>query len=140
MKQVTISIIAVDDNKSDLALLSDALQEAGIDNFKLFSFAEPFLVEVKSEECAVVIIDHLLEQQQGFDIMKQVQQVAPKTYIIILSGYGDVYEFVNYANGGAHKFVLKGENNYLQKLIGFVKEGVEFQRKLLALKEHIQEL
>lgn len=137
---ILVNILVVDDNKGDLELLGTAMRDANIENYHLFAFPESFLTAVAQSIPAVCIIDHQLGGIMGLEVMKSVLQIAPHSFIIILSGFGDIYEFMHYANDGADRFVLKGEIDYLQKLIGFVNEGIEDQKKYLSLKEGIQKL
>jgi len=140
MNEILVNIIAVDDNEGDLQLLKNALTDDGIINYKLFTDAEKFLEEVEKNECPVCIIDHLLGSQTGYEIMLKVKSIAAHSFIIILSGYGDVYEFTQYANAKADRFVLKNEPLYIKKLLSFVTEGIRYQLNYLTLKQGIKSL
>lgn len=124
--QETLNIVTMvlDDDMMILELIEASLKENGIDNYKLFYSDADFIGEL-SENMHILVIDHHLNSAvDGLDVMKVAIRKNPSVFAIAMSGNYDSRIVVEYLNAGCNRFVLKNEDNYLDQLVKFVREGI----------------
>jgi DNA-binding NtrC family response regulator len=99
-------ILAIDDEPAMTELLSTLLGQAGYDVETAASGAagrERF--EVWRTD--VAIVDLLLPDADGLELLKQFRQVEPDAEVIVLSGHATVPKAVEAMRAGAHSFMEK---------------------------------
>lgn len=117
-------ILVLDDNEDDLALIGHHFKKHGIVDFKLFNNPEPFLQEI-NEEVIIVIIDHYLSSiKTGLDVMKEVVDMNPVCYPIVVSGSNDPNIILDYCNNDVFRYVLKStDQKYLDTIVINIRQA-----------------
>lgn len=107
-------ILCVDDEASILESL-ERLLKSQFEVLKSLSTSDALDVLDAHPDCAIVLSDYRMPNQNGVDFLREVRQLHPLTARAILSGQIDlkqVSEAINH--GDIHKFFLKPwENEYL---------------------------
>jgi FixJ family two-component response regulator len=121
---LNIVTLILDDDKMVLELIEGSLKDNGITNYKLF-YSDADFIDHLSENMNILVIDHHLSAPvSGLDVMKAAIKKNPSVFAIVMSGNYDSRVVVEYLNAGANRFILKNEDDYLEQLIKFVKEGI----------------
>ena len=115
-------ILVLDDNIDDLELIGHHFKKHGIDNVKLFDNPDLFLKEI-DEDVITVVLDHQMGMKTGLEVMKEVIDLNPVCFIIILSGNNDPHIILKYLNNDAFRYVLKSENDYLDQVVFYVRQA-----------------
>ncbi len=130
-----ILTIALDDDADDLFLIGKCFNEAGIEDFSLFSETKDFLKNLTKDVRIVIIDHHLNGQQTCVEVMQKVkdndralEKLIP-TKIIIISGQNrpDLMKF--YSTAGAD-YLNKNEEGFYDMLVHFVQKNyadIEFK-------------
>lgn len=122
---LNIVTLILDDDSMILELIEAALKDNGITNYHLFHSDVDFLEQL-SENMHILVIDHHLNATiDGLTVMKAAIKKNPSVFAIAMSGNYDSRIVVEYLNAGCNRFILKNEDNYLEQLIKFVREGIK---------------
>jgi DNA-binding NtrC family response regulator len=121
------SILVVDD-EADIRenleiLLTDAnyqvtLAENGIEGLRKFE-AEPF---------DMVLLDVMMPDKNGLEVLKEIHQVSPETAVIMITAFGTIENAVSAIKAGATDYITKPWDN--EKLLLDIRNGIQ-QRRLL---------
>lgn len=124
------AILAVDDDRDTLFLISKHFEANGIDNFHLFDTKEEFLY-LFNEKVDIAIIDHYLNGEDvGYKIMQQIFELNKKNKaltackVIIISGQQDPKMIAYYLNNGAFRYLDKNKSDFYESLVTYVKIAV----------------
>lgn len=124
-------ILVLDDNIDDLELIGHHFRKNGIVDFKLFDNDKEFLKEI-NEEVIIVIIDHQIGSlKTGLNVMKDVIDINPVCYPIVVSGNDDPHIIMEYLNSDAFRYVLKNDDNYLNTILVFVRQAEDRINKIV---------
>ncbi len=63
--------------------------------------------KAKQQDYDVVILDLVLMQGRGFDVLKEIKELRPKTPVIMLSGRGSEKDFEEGMAKGAYDYLVK---------------------------------
>lgn len=103
-KNNSLSILIVEDDSIYQELLRDALshyrlsfEESGIEAIKTFDKVQP----------DIVLLDIVLEDMSGHDVLKMLMVKNPNAYIIMLSGNSDDTNISAAVSNGAKGFLAK---------------------------------
>ena len=139
-----ISILAIDDNPSDLDLLRRYLKEArGIRvefaGFTSFSSARAALAARRPD---VVILDYLLGVDTGLEVLAAVRRAGNDTPIIVLTGRGDEQVAADSIKAGADDYLSKEQmdSGALKRSIRYVLRRQQARReaeKARLLEHHL---
>lgn len=141
MQRLNIATLVLDDDKDILMFIEEALEDNHITNYKLFHEDVSFLEQI-TENMHILVIDHHLNSGlTGLDVMERAIRKNPNVFVIAMSGTGDPELIAAYLNGGCNRFILKSHRDYLDKLVKYIKEGINrfvrdmefFRRQELAL-------
>ena len=134
MASETLTALLVEDNPSDVALLTELLQDGDakswqITNFKRLSQA---LAELQSKEFDVILLDLSLPDSQGVDTVVQVYNVVPHIPIVVLTGLPDKNLALQAVAKGAQDYLVKGQISpeLLVKTIEYAIERSQIVSKL----------
>lgn len=120
------SILVVDDEsaiRENLELLlSDAnykvtLAENGADGLR----------KIESEFFDLVLLDVMMPDKNGLDVLREIHQSCPETAIIMITAFGTIENAVSAIKAGAADYVTKPWDN--EKLLLDIRNGIQ-QRKL----------
>lgn len=117
---MVLSLLAVDDDPLSLDLVRDALGSMGLRILTAANGAEARVV-LAEERPQIVLLDLMLPDVSGLELLEEITQSAPGTDVILLTGH--------YTPESAVEAVRKGASDYLTKPV-----------KIAALRARIKEL
>jgi DNA-binding NtrC family response regulator len=79
-------ILLIDDEKVILEVVGDDLKEAGFGVVQANNGAEG-LLQFKAGEFDLVISDLMMDETDGFGVLRGIKRISPETPVIIITGY-----------------------------------------------------
>jgi len=101
-----INILIVDDEKSMRRTLSIALKEQGYEIDEAASGKEA-LEFINNEVYDICIIDLVLGDIDGIELLRKIKEVAPLTEVLLMSAHGTIPKAVEAMKEGAFEFIVK---------------------------------
>jgi DNA-binding NtrC family response regulator len=120
------SILVVDDESAIRENLELLLSDA---NYKV-TLAEngmEGLRKVESEVFDLVLLDVMMPDKNGLEVLKEIHESSPETAIIMITAFGTIENAVSAIKAGAADYVTKPWDN--EKLLLDIRNGIQ-QRKL----------
>ncbi|HFA60142.1 MAG TPA: response regulator, partial [Rhodospirillales bacterium] len=102
-------VLLVEDNLADARLTRELMAEAGGFEVRWASRLAPALESLAREPFDVVLLDLLLPDGIGMEVVERVRAAAPETPVVVLSGLGEDDLAL------ARRAVLRGAQDYLPK-------------------------
>ena len=104
------SLIIIDDETSLLLVLQEYLEQHGL---KVFTYeAIPDLEnELKEKEPHAILLDILMPQVSGIDILKKIKMINQKIPVIMMTGFADEEKRIESLRNGAYALLTKPFNN-----------------------------
>ena len=111
MTQTPLTILLIEDNPADARLLQIALVEVGARSTKLIHVERltDARQRLQTEAVNVILLDLTLPDGQGAHAVRTLQEYAPHTPIIVLTGRSDEETITQVLAAGAQGFLVKGE-------------------------------
>lgn len=100
------SVLIIDDEKVIRDSFSYILQKEGIEVTTAENGIEA-LPKIHSQHFDIVLTDMMMPQMNGLEILKAVKKIKPATFVIIITGYGDINTSIEAMRYGADDFLLK---------------------------------
>ena len=132
-------ILVVDDDANLRRTLADILRMKGYHGRVAGSGAEAAAI-VAQEPVALALIDLMLPDMSGLDVMEQVKAVSPQTEAIILTGHASLDTAIEATRRGAFCYMLKPYQ--MDDLLLNVRHGVDrqqAQREIRRLSEALRQ-
>ena len=130
-------ILIVDDDK----ILSEHLK-AGLadENYQIVAVSKgSAAIELaKAESFNLAILDLVLPDIQGIDLMRALNQLAPHTNFIVLTGYATISSAIEALKVGAYDYLIKPFDLDHLKLV--IRRGLEKQRLTLKNLDLLEKL
>ncbi len=101
-----MSLLVVDDDKPFLNRFCRAMQQRGFDVRMAESVADG-LSEIRASAPAYAVIDMRLEDGNGLDVVKMLNEQRPDSRVIVLTGYGNITTAVAAVKMGAVDYLAK---------------------------------
>lgn len=120
------SILVVDDESAIRENLELLLSDA---NYKV-TLAEngtEGLRKIESEVFDLVLLDVMMPDKNGLEVLKEIHESSPETAIIMITAFGTIENAVSAIKAGAADYVTKPWDN--EKLLLDIRNGIQ-QRKL----------
>lgn len=134
MDDYPITVLLVEDNLADVALLTELLQDADLEYWQIthakrLSIALEYLQNTTFD---VILLDLSLPDSQGLDTIVQVQSRVPHLPIIVLTGLQDKRIALQAVAQGAQDYLVKGEvsSELLLKTVGYARERIQILQRL----------
>jgi two-component system, cell cycle response regulator len=104
------TLIIIDDETSLLSVLQEYLEQQGL---RVFTYETiPDLEnELKEKEPQAVLLDILMPQVSGIDILKKIKLINNKIPVIMMTGFADNNKRVESLRSGAYALLTKPFNN-----------------------------
>ncbi len=136
MTDLSIRVLLVEDNPTDVLLLREALAEVRLAHFELsdvaqLSAAGRYLSQVAVD---VILLDLRLPDSQGLDTLLKLRQQTPRTPIVVLTGLADEELGLKALQSGAQDYLVKGQVDG-QGLARAIRYAIERERSEEALRE-----
>lgn len=114
MKTPKLTIFLVEDNDLDSMFLDYKLRETLV-NYNLVTFRT-------GEECIrnlhmepdLVILDYMLADSNGLQVLKQIKAVNENTPVVLISHQREVEVVVEAFHEGAADYIIKGSNAHIK--------------------------
>ncbi len=103
-------VMIVDDERELGKILATLLRERG-HNPLCFSSAEPALASVFEQRPDIVLLDLMLGDTDGMEVLRRLQSSAPGIPVIMMTAYGNVQASVTAMKLGAVDFITKPFKN-----------------------------
>jgi FixJ family two-component response regulator len=122
----TKEVFVVDDDASVCDALSLALRSEG---FAVESFrnARAFMDVIRHRSPAAVVLDVMLPDQSGLDILRLLKSEAYPAPVVLISGHGDIPMAVEGIKLGAYDFIEKPFS--MDALLNQVKSAISVQAR-----------
>ena len=104
-----MSVLVVDDNAQNLALLKAAIERAGLPNVVTEADARAVSVRLAEQSPDLVVLDLHMPGADGHQILAQIREYAAESYLPVLIMTGDVSAESRYRalRNGAQDFLVK---------------------------------
>ena len=106
MSSNPIKVAIVDDEQDILEMIEKFLKRGG--NFEVTSFTNPLnALSTISDRYDVVLLDIMLPQMNGLDVLKELRTKYPKLKVIMMTAYSTLDKVLNSHREGAIHYVMK---------------------------------
>lgn len=103
-------ILVVDDEPDIIESLRALLESARYEIVAAAS-AKECLAAIDREDCDLVLLDLMLPDRPGLDVLRDLRKVDPTLPVIMLTAYGSIEAAVEATRSGAANFLTKPWNN-----------------------------
>ncbi len=107
----SLTLLVIDDERQNLALIESVLQQPGLDILTTAS-AEGGVALFRERRPEIVLLDLMMPNVSGMDLLEQIVAIDPRTEVILMTGY--------YAAESAVEAIHKGAADYLTKPLNIV--------------------
>jgi len=128
-----MKILIIDDDEQIVESLIEALQEEGLTFDSAFSGNEA-VEKIREGQFDLVLLDLVLPERNGIEILKEVKASSLKTEFIMITGFGKIETAIDAMKHGACEYLTKPVN--LQELRFLIKRI----RERFKLKEENRKL
>ena len=116
------SILIVDDDRSILRTFTRILQRAGF-NTETAENGKEALVKIQTKNYDIALIDVILGDSNGLDLLPRIQETSPKTIKIVMTGADTSEKKDEACRNGADAFLTKPVDPVI--LLGIFEERLE---------------
>jgi len=116
------SILIVDDDRSILRTFTRILQRAGF-NTETAENGKEALVKIQTKNYDIALIDVILGDSNGLDLLPRIQETSPKTIKIVMTGADTSEKKDEACRNGADAFLTKPVDPVV--LLGIFEERLE---------------
>ncbi|MFB9755345.1 sigma-54-dependent transcriptional regulator [Paenibacillus hodogayensis] len=137
MMAYSFGVLTVDDEESLCRIISRKLQKSGFRTFES-STGQDALQIIQKEDIDVVILDYMLPDLTGIQLLQQIKSDYPHVEVIMLTAYGNVENAVHAMRLGAFDYLNKpSELELIKDLVGKACESKRLQLENRELKEQL---
>jgi DNA-binding NtrC family response regulator len=125
-----MKLAIVDDEYPTLEIMRDNLKPTGFIT-DIYDSPLKALDAIETEEYDVIITDFKMPEMNGIEFLKEIKKTGQNVYVIIITGYADIYNTMEAVNNGAYAFFRKPLNfpKFLQTLYNIEKQITENHEK-----------
>jgi DNA-binding NarL/FixJ family response regulator len=102
-----ITCVIADDHPAMLTAIADTLERSGIEIVGRASDGEEALAQIEAQQPRVAVVDVRMPRLSGIEVAQKAVTVAPNTFIVFYTAYGDRALLSEALDVGARGFVLK---------------------------------
>jgi len=137
------NLLLVDDDKICQEKIKDDLSNANW-NINIASNASEALKLIKENNFALILLDVVLPDEDGLNLIPKINQISPHTLIIVQTAYPTIDRAVRAIQLGAYDFIIKPFSNNVSHIINkaysYWQSKYENSLLLEELKKRIFEL
>ena len=122
------AVLVVEDDPNMQTMLRHWLLEEVLVPYEARTLADGFKM-IAEREYAIVIVDIVLPDGNGLDLIKKLTLLRPQTRTIAITGHVDFEEEVVRKESGANDFLVKGKFS-MQDLRTAIDQGIDYYVKL----------
>lgn len=100
------TILIVEDEKDMQFLLSNILKDEGYKSI-IVGNGKRAIQEVKKEKIDVILLDIMLPEMDGMEVLEKIKEIDENLSIIMLTAYGDIRDAVKAMKIGAFDYITK---------------------------------
>ena len=123
MKQTCKSVLVVDDDRAILRTFTRILQRAGFLTETADNGREA-LEKIQTRSYDVALIDMILGDSNGLDLLPKIEEISPKTVKIIITGADSAEKRDEACKNGADVYLTKPVNP--ETLLNVFQEKLKF--------------
>ena len=131
---MTEKVLLVDDELDFLDTLSERMRARGMDVSTTTS-AEEALKKVDAESYDAIVLDLMMPEMDGLELLKAIKKKRPELQVILLTGYATVGKGIEAMKFGAVDFLEKPAD--LKVLTEKIKEAQA--HKMLIVEKQVEE-
>ena len=130
----TIQVLIIDDEVHFTEELKEYLVHQGMEAVETHTAAQG-LETLKKHPFDLLILDVLLPDQNGIEVLKQVKKNYPDTEVIIISAHGDMDTVIHAMRFGAIDYLRKPFRHVdIQISISRIQKFINLQRRMKAIE------
>lgn len=134
MKTVNeLKIFVVDDDEFCLSLYEQQIYSLGYTDVSTFKNGNE-CIESLSFKPDIILLDHGMENFNGYEVLKKIKKVNPDIYVVILSGQEDLALISDALHFGAFDFIVKSNKDIVN--IQSVFEKIEAAKRRVKKINH----
>lgn len=130
-----LSILIVDDEKSQRKLLSDFLRSEGYTVTEAEN-GEKAIKTVSTGHVDLILLDYKMPGMDGVQVLKEVKRINPEIDVVIITAYGTIETAVEAIKAGAIDYITKPVE--LDEVLLIISRVIERQ-KLIRENERLKE-
>ena len=129
---MTDPLLLIEDTPS-LQLIYESLLKSSGHTVHVEGTAEGGLSAFQQLKPRVVLLDLMLPDGDGLDVMAKMLALAPGTTVIVITANGSINQAMAAVRGGAHEFLIKPFNN--ERFLSIVEKALKSQGYALPAPE-----
>lgn len=102
-------ILIVEDDKFLNKLLALRLKKEGAEVVSVYNGSQA-LEEIKKNNFNLIVLDLILPQKDGFEVLAEIQEIRAGIPIVVLSNLGQEADIENVLKFGVKDFIVKVDN------------------------------
>lgn len=125
---MTKQLLLIEETTSLQTAYQSALNEAGY-RLRICRSGAEGLIAFQEMRPSVVLLDLMLPDRDGLEVMREVLAIAPETRVIVITATGAINRAVEAMRAGAHEFLLKpfNEQCFLAAIRNASRQDAEIQ-------------
>jgi two-component system chemotaxis response regulator CheY len=137
MNKSDIKILIVDDVSELRAFLTGCLKQLGFTNVSQAKDGINAMQQLKKTPRNIVFLDIEMPKQNGIETLKEIHELNPDTFVIMLSCHSSLENVKEAISSGASGFIVKpfSSDKVKESLLHFTKNYVKKRREEVAKKE-----
>ncbi len=109
LRKHELTVMVVDDNRSDLTVALRALERYGITRTLTAQTGEAALELMDSRDVDIAIVDHILPHMNGLELLQLIRRNHPKTVVMMMTGARDERVAADAMKLGAVEYISKDD-------------------------------
>jgi DNA-binding NtrC family response regulator len=135
---VSDSILIVDDDEGVRQILSETLKSAG-HTVSSAESGERAVSAVREAPVDLVILDMVLPQVDGLEVLREISTLRPETAVIMITGYASVETAIRAMKMGAVDYIVKPfRMEEVELIVARALERSRLRRENAALRRQLQ--
>lgn len=107
LKNSSLNVIFVDDEKAELEAYKSLLESMGITNITTVQDSRNVMSCLKDIYFPIVFLDLSMPHKSGIDVLKEIKEEMPHVPVIICTAYSEIETAVECIKLGAHDYLVK---------------------------------
>ncbi len=121
--KVSLSVLMVEDNQDHVELCREHLPQEEFELFVARTGSEALAVS-KKRPYDIILLDYLLPDTNGMDLLPRIREFQPKALILFVSAVDDPDLSYQALRAGASDYIIKGFG-YFKNLKDRIREALE---------------
>jgi DNA-binding NtrC family response regulator len=133
------NILVVDDEKDICMALNIILTKEGYSVKEAYN-GEQAIERIRQENFDIVMTDIKMEKMDGFEVLKQAQQISPETSVVMMTAFASVVSAVEAMRAGAVDYITKPFiNDEIRMTIKNILQSRQLQMENQILRQELSQ-